>query len=384
MSEYQYYEFQAVDRPLTDDEMRQMRAVSSRARITSTRFVNDYSWGDFKGQPDRWMERWFDAFLYLANWGTRRLMLRLPASVLDVETARRYCPGENVTAWDHGDFVILSFTADDEESRDWVEEDEDDLGSLGAMLPLREELAAGDHRVLYLGWLLLIQSLEWDDEDPPLEPPVPPGLGTLTGALQAFRDFLRIDPDLVHVAAERSPALAAPHGDAEVRRWIAALADDEKVELLARVAAGREREVRMQLVRGVHAARPAADAADGEPRTAQALLDAAEERAEARARAEAEAAAREKARRAAAAAAARQRHLDLLAGRDEELWHNVDALAASKRPASYDEAVALLKDLRDLAARDGRDEEFRARFATLRQQHARKPSFIDRLRKVAG
>jgi len=49
MSEYQYYEFQAIDRPLTQEEMEELRAYSTRARITRTSFVNDYSWGRFKG-----------------------------------------------------------------------------------------------------------------------------------------------------------------------------------------------------------------------------------------------------------------------------------------------------------------------------------------------
>jgi hypothetical protein len=49
MSEYQYYEFQAIDRPLTAKEMDELRSYSTRARITPTSFVNDYSWGDFKG-----------------------------------------------------------------------------------------------------------------------------------------------------------------------------------------------------------------------------------------------------------------------------------------------------------------------------------------------
>src|SRR5688572_27698693 len=93
MSEYQYYEFLAVDRPLTEREMRELRAVSSRAVITATRFTNHYEWGNFKGDPRAWMERYFDAFLHFANWGTRELMLRLPRRVLDPATARRYCRG---------------------------------------------------------------------------------------------------------------------------------------------------------------------------------------------------------------------------------------------------------------------------------------------------
>ncbi len=68
MSEYQYYEFQAVDRPRDAAAQTELRAPSSRAHITATGFVNTYEWGDFKGDPRRLMERHFDLFLYLANW----------------------------------------------------------------------------------------------------------------------------------------------------------------------------------------------------------------------------------------------------------------------------------------------------------------------------
>jgi hypothetical protein len=40
VSEYQYYGFQAIDRPLTDRHMQALRAISSRATITRTRFSN--------------------------------------------------------------------------------------------------------------------------------------------------------------------------------------------------------------------------------------------------------------------------------------------------------------------------------------------------------
>ena len=93
MSEYQYYEFQAIDRPLTAKEMAELRSRSSRARITPTGFANDYAWGNFRGNEDAWMENYFDAFLYLANWGTHRFKLRLPARLLDARTAGLYCVG---------------------------------------------------------------------------------------------------------------------------------------------------------------------------------------------------------------------------------------------------------------------------------------------------
>jgi hypothetical protein len=84
MSEYQYYEFLAIDRPLDERQRAELRALSTRARITATSFINEYHWGDFRGNPAALMERYFDAFLYLANWGTRRLMIRLPRGLLDL------------------------------------------------------------------------------------------------------------------------------------------------------------------------------------------------------------------------------------------------------------------------------------------------------------
>ena len=89
MSEYQYYEFTAVDQPLTTREQAELRSLSTRADITATSFINTYEWGNFKGDPRKLMERYFDAHLYLNNWGTRELILRLPKRVLDPLRRRR-------------------------------------------------------------------------------------------------------------------------------------------------------------------------------------------------------------------------------------------------------------------------------------------------------
>ena len=90
MSEHQYYEFHAVDRPLSKSDQQSLRALSTRARITATSFVNSYDWGDFKGDPARLMERSFDLHLYLANWGSRRLMIRLPKRLVDQQRLQSF------------------------------------------------------------------------------------------------------------------------------------------------------------------------------------------------------------------------------------------------------------------------------------------------------
>jgi hypothetical protein len=55
MSEYQYYEFLSIDRPLTEDDMAELRALSTRATITPVSFTNEYNWDDFRGNPDKLM-----------------------------------------------------------------------------------------------------------------------------------------------------------------------------------------------------------------------------------------------------------------------------------------------------------------------------------------
>lgn len=378
MSEYQYYEFQAVDRPLTKGEMGELRAVSTRATITPARFVNVYHWGDLKGNPSVWMERYFDAFLYLANWGTHELMLRFPRGVLDLQTAQRFCRGDSASARSRNDFTILAFRSEDEDGDDW---DDDGSGWLSSLIPLRADLAGGDHRALYLAWLLCAQQEEVDEEE--TEPPVPPGLGTLTAPLRAFADFLRINADLVSAAAERSPERREELPREELERWTAALPEDEKNRLLARVMEGGESVLRAELLRRFRAEREEISGEPAEPpRTVAELLAAAEQRAQERRRREAERAERERIRREREEAAARERRLDALAKREADAWRQAEELVATKKPAAYDEAVQLLSDLRELGARGGRSAEVEERIRALRERHARKLSFVDRLERA--
>jgi len=367
MSEYQYYEFLALDRPLTDKQRAELRSISTRAEITATRFVNEYQWGDLKGDPRDMVERYFDAFLYLANWGTRRLMFRLPRGVLDPETAERYCRTDTASIIETDSHLILSLHIEREPDDYWDEPG----GQLAAMVQARSELSAGDLRLLYLAWLLALQSGEMDDED--TEPPVPAGLGNLSASLQAIVDFFEIDEDLIAVAAASSPSMEEPRGLAE---WIAPLPSEEKDTLLARVAAGEGAQVQTLLLRRFRAAA-------GAPPTAPAripaeLLEAAADRIDARAAALEERQREEEARKAAAKAAAYAKHLDQLATRTEAAWEKVAEWIETKRPRDYDLAVSLLRDLQALADRQEDSAAFRKRFLELRAQHQRKPTLLDR------
>jgi hypothetical protein len=91
MSEYQHYEFLAVDRPLNERQQAEVRALSTRPRVTATSFTNEYHWGNFRGDPHKMMERYYDAHLYVTNWGTHQVMLRLPRALLSLGAAEQYC-----------------------------------------------------------------------------------------------------------------------------------------------------------------------------------------------------------------------------------------------------------------------------------------------------
>jgi hypothetical protein len=380
MSEYQYYEFQAIDRPLTEKEMGELRAYSTRARITPTSFVNDYSWGNFKGDEDAWMEKYFDAFLYLANWGTHVLKLRLPSRLLDIETAHLYCSGEQAFVRDKSGKVILTFLSDEEGGGEWVEGE----GRLSSLISVRAELARGDIRCLYLGWLLCAQSGELGDEE--VEPPVPTGLGQLSASLESLVEFLRIDTDLLFVAARVSqPLVDAREKQEEIHRWVGKLPSEEKDDILTRLISGEDLAPATELQRRfIREYDQGNQGATGQPRrrTVGELLRSAEEHAQERRRLAAKRAAEEKARREREAAIFRAKHLGKIAGREIELWKEVENLILTKQPKSYDSAVELLVDLRDLAGRKSKTNEFQARLDAIRVAHVRKPSFIERLRKA--
>jgi hypothetical protein len=276
VSEYQYYEFVAVDRPLNAGELAALRTVSTRAQITSTSFVNTYEWGGgLRADPRRLMERYFDAFLYLTNWGTRQVILRFPVTLLDLNTAERYCRGEAASVWQVDDHVILDLVAEDEDGTcedDWLDGGE---GQLASIVPARAEAATGDRRLLYLAWLLCVQAGEVPDDE--LEPPLPANLAQLTGSLHSVAAFLRIDEHLLAAAASASTRQEVEPGSAsDVSRWLATAPTMEKDGLLLRVAHGDGALVQAELrARCREASAPADSNAHGH-RTVKELLTLAE------------------------------------------------------------------------------------------------------------
>jgi hypothetical protein len=373
MSEYQYYEFQAIDRPLSEADRQALRDISSRARITATSFTNSYEWGDFKGDPARLMERWFDLHLYLANWGSRRLMMRLPKRLIDrsdIDTFLREVDCATVRV--SGDNLILDIDRNELEFDDW----DDGSGQLAALAPLRAEVMAGDLRMFYLLWLTAVEEDVFVEDEP--EPM--PGIGPLSATLEAFAAFFGIDPDLVQAAAEHpAGATASPVSAETVRGIISAISAADKTALLSRVfdgdphVAAELRSKVMKCMAADHAGPPA------KLRTVGELRARAEAIGKARAEAAAKKLAAEQKRRAEEAEKARQVRLLAIARRGEGVWRDVEAEIERRNAPGYDTAASLLADLQAVAKEGGTAGDFTRRLRAIRERHARKEKFIERI-----
>jgi hypothetical protein len=375
VSEYQYYDFRAMDQALTKPEMAELRSISTRAVITSTSFTNHYEWGDLKADPLKLLEKYFDAFVYVANWGTREFYLRLPKELADYKLLRAMLPGNAARARKAGNSVIVAYENQSEDD-DW----DDGTGWMGSLMSLRSDLLRGDLRCLYLGWLLCLQNEEFAAEE--LEPPVPAGLGELSAPLHSLIEFLGIDGDLVEVAESASAALDTGPSRKELSAWIRVLPEKEKNDLLVTAASEPGERWRNELLRRFqqqNAPRTSHAPAEVQRRTARDLVAAAHARAEDRARLLNAKRAAEAARQKAEDEANRAQYLGQLEKYEGDAWNQIAAHIQRRQPNEYDKAVTLLTDLRDLAVRGGRVSEFHLALEKLRQAHSAKESFLRRL-----
>ncbi len=376
MSEYQYYEFQAIDRPLDEADQAALRRLSSRANITSRSFTNEYHWGDFRGNPRKLMERWFDLHLYVANWGTRTLMVRLPKGTLDESQLDEFVSEvDEVEVFGSGENLIVAITFDSENSG-YSYGYADGDGWLDLLAPLREDLLAGDHRLFYILWLTAVErDFLPDGREEPL-----PGLGPLSAPLREFANFLGVDADLVEAAAE-SPAVSdsgQSSTDAS-RTVIESIPDHEKSALLLRLVNG-DTHVAAELRRRIRTALDASRKRSGVKR--RTVSEIRKGRLAVRKARETEAARRkeEKRRREAEEAARAQRaRLDSIKRRGARVWDEVEREIEYKNAGGYDRAAQLLIDLRALARENGTEISFAKRVESIRDRHQRKPTFIRRL-----
>ena len=377
MSEYQYYDFRAIDHALTKTEMAALRAISTRAVITTTSFTNHYEWGDLKADPLKLLEKYFDASVYVANWGTREFHLRLPQERVDFKQLKSILPGKSAHVRSAGKFVIVSFESEVESDDDW----DDGTGWMGSLVSLRSDLLRGDLRCLYLGWLHSVECHEFSEDT--LEPPVPAGLRELSAPLDSFIEFLGIDGDLVEVAASASAPLKEGPSRKELATWIQGLPENEKDSLLIDFLSESSERCRLELLQRFRRENGvAANHGAIERRTVNDLLTESRVRSDERANQLRANRAEDVARKKAKDEADRAVYLEGLVKREKAVWKQVEAYIEKRQPKDYERAVILLVDLHDLAVRQGDEAGFQLRMEELRKTHAAKSAFLGRLAKA--
>ncbi|NJN21542.1 MAG: hypothetical protein HC812_10650 [Leptolyngbya sp. RL_3_1] len=371
MSTYQYYEFQTCDRPLTPAEQAKIQQLSSRVQLSPHRAIFLYNYGDFRGKPVEIVTQYFDIMFYIANWGTWQLIFRFPKAIVDPQWFRPYFLNDVVTLTETDDYLVLDVHIHEEEGGgDWVEGE----GWLPRLLPLRDELLQGDCRLLYLAWLRMADELAGygELEADPVEPPIPPNLGQLSSGLKAFIELVSLDPDLVNAAAQASPSQAAAAATPLEDR-LSDLSDAEQKQFLLKLVR-REPHVDLQLIRRLQelAGTPQTEltAAPGQRRLSE-LVAIADEVSTARQKKE-KTAARKK----------RIQELEALAPKAAQTWERVRQLINLKQVKPYDEATALLKDLRDLAEYQGQLPVFTQQLERLRSDYSNRPALMQRLQGI--
>ncbi|WP_245294659.1 hypothetical protein [Rhizobium rhizosphaerae] len=323
------------------------------------------------------MARWFDLHLYYANWGTRRLMLRVPNRFIDVSALGPFLDEIDwVTVRKAGENVIFDIVSDDDpEDEDTLDEyaEEEEAGMLASFVSLRTDLIDGDLRLFYLLWLKAVEDGAYEDDA--VEPRL--GVGPLTPLLTALATLLRLDEDLLQAAAEGGAAQTATSQDWD--KAVAALSDEDRTAFLVRFLEG-DPHARTDLKRRLSSTSALGKTPQRQAlRTVGMLRTRAESHRLDRQQACAKAEAVKRKRAMEEIEKQRRERIRAVAARGEAVWRDVEEEIARRNASGYAKAIALLQDLKALAAEKAEAADFRLRLMAIRKRHAQKARFIERL-----
>ena len=71
----------------------------------SASFVYHYS--DFRGRPLDILARYYDAYYYIANWGTTQLAFRLPQDMIDVDLISQYEADDFLVVHQRDNYILI-------------------------------------------------------------------------------------------------------------------------------------------------------------------------------------------------------------------------------------------------------------------------------------
>ena len=383
MSEYQYVGFQAVDRPLNDQQLEFAQRQSTRAEVTRWSLSVEYQYSSFRGDVDGLLRGGFDVYLQHSNYGTREIKLRLPHGLPFAESDwSKYVDGEQLNwAQDYqGRGGILTLHPFHETGD--IEDVWESQRSLDAVIGVRERLLSGDLRALYLLWLCAADD---DNNDPAemIEPPVPHGISEVAVYGEDILSFFGLDPLLLVAAGSGvAPAPNAVSENRLVAQWIESLPNPRAKEEIHHMLVGDTASVKARLLAEIRETQnpggwPTSDRQRSLDQLLQqtAALRAEEGKKQAR---QAQATAKREAAKAERERADRMK--EMLKAPDKWL-HEADRLVDARGTDNYKAAAEILHDLREAVGGEEGDRMARRHAAHLAKKYPTLNQLKSSLRK---
>lgn len=378
MSEYQYYEFLAIDRPLTAEETGVLRRLSNRARITPVSFVNAYNWGDFKGDPDKLMQYYFDAHVYVTNWMTALFMLRLPIDTLSKETVDAFQVSYMLDFKATRTHWIITWCLEESEDYDRFGQESGE-GWMARLAPARDELLRGDMRSLYIGWLAGVTQGTVDNDQ--MEPLKVSGLKELTSSQQALAEFLEVDPDLLAGCGtgreEFQHETVSPN---EMEKWIEDLPEKEIRAFIRQILDGKGPQAERALKNKFAMWRRSLQQSIDKPslRSVGELWNNAEKAEKIRLEQEEQ----DRKQQEIRCRKDREVYLKNLSNDFPKMWRSIEKTVKRGSGLAYDEACNAIVDVSDAHALAGSLSRFRQELETFMVGHMRRKALFQRLIKA--
>lgn len=383
MSEYQYVEFQAVDRPLNDKQLEFAQRQSSRAEVSRRSLTCEYHYRSFNGNVDGLLRQGFDVFLSYANFGPREIRLRLPEGLpFDKRVWSNFVDSERLT-WSkdaRGKGGILALNPF-HESGD-LEPVWDFPQYVDAAIQVRERLMAGDLRALYLLWLCAADD-DNSDPDETIEPAVPHGMAELPGRSENLLTFFGLDILMLRAAAEgidRAPVRVSQ--DQTLEDWARSLSAERAKSLLTRFLVEDSQIIKAEAMEEIRNSQsPIAWPTTDKKRTFNQLLEVckvlrSKETAIRQRQAEAKAQ-----RDAAKAEKERQARMVEMAKSPKEWLAKAEKLADARGTDNYKAAAEILADLREAVGGEEGDKIARRHAAHLAKKYPTLSQLKSSLRK---
>lgn len=258
MSQYQYIAFQAIDRPLSNKQLKFISDQSSRADYDEWSYEVEYNYGEFRGDVDGMLRHGYDIFMNYMSYGEREIKISFPDGLpFGKEVLNTFVDyeGLNWTFDETDQSGILTVSPYYSYNPSYVDNFE---SALDAIAKLRASLLDGDLRVLYLLWLCSSPHTYEFEYDEIIEPPVPHGLGEIAQEYQILFHFFDSPPSLLQAAAEGIPGanVCSLDKDDAIQKWLQTIEPSRQLEILRRLLNEDSYQLKQELLAEVQSEQP--------------------------------------------------------------------------------------------------------------------------------